>query len=210
MMQAIGIYGGSFNPIHLGHLNKIIKLNQLCHFDRLFFLPCGQHALKDTANIAIAHRLEMLNIALANHPFEIDTQELTRAGISYTIDTLKNYRKQYGRDTSLSFIMGHDAFADFTRWKSFDSILSLAHIILLSRPIHHHAFNQTLSDYLIRHQTPNLDLLHLTSCGSIFNIETSNYPYASSSIRTAIQQQHKPLGLDPQVAAYIEQYQLYR
>jgi len=210
MMQTIGIYGGRFNPIHLGHVKKIKDLSELCHFDALYFLPCGEHAFKEKTTMQQEHRLEMLKIALTELPFKIDTQELERLGKSYTIDTMRNYRQQYGHHVSLSFIMGHDAFYDFMRWKEFDSILGLAHIILLSRPYHQCEFNEALSTYLKQHQAYDLKLIQQEASGFIFDVQEKDYPYSSTGIRTAIKSQQKPLGLDPRVDAYIEKYQLYR
>ena len=209
-MQTIGIYGGRFNPIHLGHVEKLKGLSELCHFDALFFLPCGEHAFKEKTTIHQEHRLTMLKIALTDLLFKIDTQELERLGRSYTIDTLRNYRQQYGHNVSLSFIMGHDAFYDFMRWKEFDCILGLAHIILLSRPDHHREFNQALSTYLKQHQAYDLKLIQQEPSGFIFDVQEKDYPYSSTDIRSAILDQKKPLGLDPRVDAYIKKHQLYR
>ena len=209
MIQTIGIYGGSFNPIHLGHIEKIKRLDALCHFNELFFLPCGEHAFKEKTTISKTHRIEMLNIALADFHFKIDPQELERKGKSYTIETLQQYRKNYGHDVSLSFIMGHDAFCDFMQWQEFTSILNHAHIILLSRPHNLCEFSQDLSNYLLKHQSDDLNLISQKSGGYIFDVKEKDYPYSSTEIREYLQAQKKPLGLDPRVYAYIQKHQLY-
>ncbi|NDH09584.1 MAG: hypothetical protein EBY16_08240 [Gammaproteobacteria bacterium] len=90
----------------------------------------------------------------------IDPQELQRKGKSFTIKTLPQYRKNYGHDVSLSFIMEHDAFCDFMQWQDFDSILNHAHIILLSRPNNLCEFSQDLSKYLLKHQSDDLNFIH--------------------------------------------------
>lgn len=210
MITTIGIYGGSFNPVHLGHVEKILRLDEICHFNELFFLPCGEHALKEKISISKNHRLEMLKIALAEFHFKIDTQELERLGKSYTIETLRHYRKLYGFNASISFIMGHDAFCDFMQWQEFESILHLAHIILLSRPDHHCSLNQPLSNFFKQHHANDLNLIHKHQYGYIFDVQEKDYPYSSTAIRHEIQVQKKPLGLDPRVYAYIEKHQLYR
>lgn len=131
-MNKIAILGGSFNPIHIGHL---ILANIVCEefeLDKIIFVPCYIQPLKSDKDFAPAKdRLEMINLAIQNNPkFALSDIEIKRKGKSYTVDTLKYFKQRYN---DLYFVIGADNIKDFHRWKEPDTILKLAKLIVTNR-----------------------------------------------------------------------------
>lgn len=207
--KQIVIFGGSFDPIHQGHL-AVAKHLQILGLSNIIFLPCGRPALKNECAASANDRLEMLKLALDNQKgFEIDVREINRPGSSYAIDTLKSFRKQYGPLASLSFIIGEDAFAHLMEWHQWESILNYAHIINHTRPNLAHAYPKKLQEYLKSHQCQDLQIIKQKAHGHIFCLELPNFPYSSTAIKHAIQNKKSPEGLEPKVLNYIEKKKLY-
>jgi nicotinate-nucleotide adenylyltransferase len=129
-----GLYGGSFDPIHLGHLIVADHVCEALGLDRMIFIPAGQSPLKKHVPGAIgSQRREMIELSIAHCPrFQISTVELDRKGQSFTVDTLRELRGQIEGD--LYFLMGDDQIRDLHRWRSPDEILALAHVVGMSRP----------------------------------------------------------------------------
>jgi nicotinate-nucleotide adenylyltransferase len=131
-MEKIAILGGSFNPIHIGHL---ILANTVCeefNLDKIIFVPCYIQPLKSNEDFASAEdRLAMIKLAIQNNPkFELSDIEIKRKGKSYTVDTLKYFKQKYD---DLYFVIGADNIKDFHRWKEPDTILKLAKLIVTNR-----------------------------------------------------------------------------
>ncbi len=133
--EKVAIFGGSFNPLHVGHINAIYAVYKAMNFDRIMVVPASQNPLKENIEGPTAEqRLEMVKIGLKDAEFvEVDDQELKRGGKSYSVETVTHYSKEVAPD-NLSLIIGIDQFENFDKWKDFDKILSLANLIVLSRP----------------------------------------------------------------------------
>lgn len=133
--EKVGIFGGSFNPLHVGHINALYAIYKAANFDRIMVVPASQNPLKEIVDGPTAdQRLEILKVGLADAEFiEIDDQELKRGGKSFSIDTVTAYSKEVSTD-NLFLIIGIDQFENFDKWKDFDKILNLANLIVLSRP----------------------------------------------------------------------------
>ena len=131
----IGIFGGTFNPLHTGHLVVIESVRDQLHFDKIVFIPSANPPNKRDAILAPASkRLEMAQLAVAgNEHFEISDIEIRREGLSYTVDTVRELTALYPRDT-LSLIMGSDNLLEFQTWKSPEEIISMVDITVMSRP----------------------------------------------------------------------------
>lgn len=131
-----GILGGTFDPIHLGHLLLAEECLEILALDKVLFVPAGQPWLKAGQPLTAAvHRLRMVELATADNPhFEVLRWELERPGPSYTVDTLERLRTEWGADAELHFILGLDALADFPRWKDPERILQLANLAVVPRP----------------------------------------------------------------------------
>jgi nicotinate-nucleotide adenylyltransferase len=130
----IGIFGGSFDPIHNGHLRAALEVQQHLALEKIVFTPCQQHAFGKTFHATAPQRLKMLQLAIHDQEkFVVDARELKRTGISYTIDTLIELRAE-NPDEIYSLIMGMDALLTFQKWQRWEEILTLANIITISRP----------------------------------------------------------------------------
>lgn len=207
---SIALYGGSFDPIHQGHIQIACFLQKFFAFSKFIFLPCGTPALKPSCQASNHDRLAMLKIALEEFPtFDIDTREFNRQIITYTIDTLKEYRQEFGPKVSLSFIIGHDAFANLMHWHHWQELLDYSHIIIHERPHQATSINLELKSYLKLHQTIHREDILEQAHGRIFCLFAGDFPISSSQIRKELQQHKVPLGLNPKVMAFIKKHQLY-
>lgn len=131
----IGIMGGTFDPIHIGHLILAERVRDSKKLDQVIFIPTGVNPLKKDKNISSSvHRLEMLRLAIESNPyFSISTIEIERGGLSYTIDTLRALRVKY-KDDDLYFIIGSDIIFQLEKWKDFKELFKLCKFILVDRP----------------------------------------------------------------------------
>jgi nicotinate-nucleotide adenylyltransferase len=131
----IGIFGGTFNPIHLGHLRSAEEVREAFALDRIYFVPAAQPPHKQTNALADAnHRLKMVELAVADNPsFIASTIELDRSGPSYSIDTIRRFHTDLP-DAVFFFILGLDAFREIHTWKEYTFIPSLCNLIVTSRP----------------------------------------------------------------------------
>lgn len=135
MEEKIGIYGGSFNPVHAGHLNSlrtVLKKNKL---NKIFLVPNSKNPLKDAEDVPSAeHRVNMLKLAIKDDAqFFVDEQEVVRGGVSYSIETVRFYESKYGSE-NVYFIMGADTFENIDQWKNFEDILKAVNLIVTTRP----------------------------------------------------------------------------
>jgi len=133
--MTVGIFGGSFNPPHMGHLIVLESVHDQLQFDKVLFVPSAQPPNKrDTVLARAESRLEMTRLAIAGNPhFEASDIEVKRQGLSYTIDTLTALCGQYPA-ASFSLIIGVDNFIEFQTWKAADEILARADLVVMNRP----------------------------------------------------------------------------
>ena len=132
----IGVLGGTFDPIHNGHLIIAEDARVKLGLERVLFVPAGEPWLKGHMNIASgAHRLEMVRLATAANPqFIVSTVDLDRAGPSYTEDTLADLRRDLGEGVNLYFIVGVDALAEFPTWRHPERIVQMCYLVAVKRP----------------------------------------------------------------------------
>jgi nicotinate-nucleotide adenylyltransferase len=135
-MKKIGIFGGTFNPIHNGHLKVGREVRQGFDLDKILLVPAAVPPHKKTENVAKARdRLEMIRLAIEKDPcFEVSDLELKRRGPSYTIDTVERFESIFPENTRLYFIVGMDAFLDIESWKSYGELFRAIPFIVMSRP----------------------------------------------------------------------------
>jgi nicotinate-nucleotide adenylyltransferase len=131
----LGVLGGTFDPIHIGHLVVAEEARTRLEFDEVLFVPAGQPWLKLDRDIAPAiHRVEMLRRAIAGNPhFRLSTLETERPGPSYTVDTLTKLQEQLGREASLYFLLGHDTLAELPQWKEPKKVAELCRLVVAPR-----------------------------------------------------------------------------
>lgn len=136
VIMHIGIMGGTFDPIHLGHLRAAEEIYWAFELDKIIFVPAATPPHKEEGFEASAlHRYEMVSLATVYTPyFSVSPIELSRPGRSYSVETLREFRKLYGDESVIYFIMGVDAFLDIDTWKEARELLSLAQVIVTARP----------------------------------------------------------------------------
>jgi len=132
----IGLFGGTFDPIHWGHLRSAEEVCETFRLDRVYFIPASipPHKRGQTTTLA-RDRLQMVRLAVAKNPrFAVSTVEISRPGVSFSIDTIREFDSQLHKSDSLFFIIGLDAFREIGSWKHFREIFPLCNFIVTSRP----------------------------------------------------------------------------
>ena len=178
----IGIYGGSFDPIHLGHLKTATTLKTELQLDHLFLLPCCEPVHKDGLKYPSNDRLKMLNLALEKFStLEIDSREILRGGGSYMIDTLHELKQIY-RDEPICLIIGMDSFLKFKTWKDWQEFSKLVHMVILQRQ----GFGLIDSSLGSFQTTKEVQQLKLESNGLLYFSNCPKINISSSDIRSRI------------------------
>ena len=204
-LSITGILGGTFDPVHRGHLHVAFQVLTLLEPAEIQFVPCALPVHRDPPRAAGEHRRAMLERAISGHPrFRVNPLEIERGGASYTIDTLKQLR---GRtELPLALILGSDAFNGFPQWKDPDQILRIAHLVVCHRP----GAPPDAELYSERRAMSAGELLQ-RSGGSILVLEIEANHCASSDLRQRIAAgESTDECLAAGVAEYIEQHHLYR
>jgi len=133
-LRKIGIFGGTFNPIHYGHLRSAEEIREMVGLERIFFIPSGNPPLKSKDLADAGHRYKMVKTAVRGNPyFKVLDIECVRPGKSYTVNTLEQLLKKYV-DVDFYFMLGIDAFLDIPNWREPEKILSMTNFVVLSRP----------------------------------------------------------------------------
>ena len=134
----VGVLGGTFDPVHLGHLAIAEEVRIKLDLDRVIFIPAGQPRLRADEYLTPAiDRLRMVELATGDNPhFQVCGIEIQRSGPTYTVDTLVELGQRFGPDTSLYFIVGADILGQFHRWKDPEKVLDACHLVVVSRPGH--------------------------------------------------------------------------
>lgn len=131
----IGIMGGTFDPIHFGHLRTALEIAESCGMEQVRFIPGSVPPHRPQPKASAEQRWEMVNLAIESEPlFQADRRELERQGNSYTVDTLTSLRDDLGAKVPLGFVLGMDAFLAFRSWHRWQDIMQLAHLVVMNRP----------------------------------------------------------------------------
>mgnify|MGYP002700343150 CR=1 FL=1 len=167
-MTSIGILGGTFDPIHLGHTEPAKVVADYLSLDKILFIPASIPPHKASPNVSAQQRTKMVTLACAEQAnFHCDQRELTRSGNSYTVDTLKSLQQSYPKQR-LFFIIGLDSLLTFTRWHQHQKILSLCHLVVNSRPNYRlKNLNKDTKKLLAEHQVSDINQLKKTNSGGI-------------------------------------------
>ena len=211
----IGILGGTFDPIHIGHLHIASQVTTRLGLQQLQFMPCAQPVHRDRPHASAAQRCCMIELAIDDQPaFVLNTLEVERGGPSYSIDSVREIRRQNrGRQDwglqdrqSLVLIMGVDAFNGFANWNSPSEILELAHLVVCGRP-GFEVDNAIFGD----HRVKAPDELSCSGAGGILALTVDAIDCSSSRVRTALEMGKTPRQyLTTKVADYIDEHHLYR
>lgn len=211
-MKTIGILGGTFNPVHFGHLRMAQELANALKLDEVRFIPAANPPHKTTPTISAEHRAAMVRLGIADNPiFTFDERELHRTGTSYTIDTLQSLRDELGAKISITLFMGSDAFTKFDTWHRWQEIIQFCHIALVQRPrANTHKLPEVLENFLHQHYTEHSDDMHTSPAGFVTMQKITALDISSTAIRHALQHQNSARYLMPDsVIAYIYDHHLY-
>jgi nicotinate-nucleotide adenylyltransferase len=204
--------GGSFDPVHEGHLMLAQSLESSFPDATFLFTPCSPSEKEKSLHATPQQRIDMLKIAIHKHVnWEIDLRELKQNKASNTPETLQSLRIEYPFE-SIAFVMGTDVFMQLHSWDQWDTMLNHAHLIIVQRPGSEMNFQGLPSDvksFYEKNRTGQTEHLALNQAGSIFLLETNMPELSSTMIRTAIKHKHPITGLPQGVIDYIYQHQLY-
>lgn len=209
----IGIFGGTFDPVHHGHLRMALELSQQFQFEALHLVPCGQPYHRHNGVFASAEdRRAMLALALADEAhLLLDDRELRRDKPSYSIDTLMELRAEYGADYSLCMIIGMDSLLGLQRWHRWQELFDYAHVMVITRPGWQVPDDGVVAQLLAQRQLHDPAELNARPAGGILLLRTTGLEISSSHIRELLQQQRSPRYLLPDaVLAYIHAHHLYQ
>ncbi|MBS3962960.1 MAG: nicotinate-nucleotide adenylyltransferase [Methylomonas sp.] len=203
----IGVYGGTFNPVHFGHLRTALEVREQFGLDELRLIPCRLPPHRCQPSVSAADRLAMLQLACADiDGFVVDGRELAREGPSYTVDTLVSLRQEYPQ-TPLLLFMGQDAFEGLMRWHRWQHLFDHAHVVVMTRPGYQCL---ALPTFLQVRLTQEPSALNVHNAGKLFFTTVTALAISATAIRAMIAEQRNPKFLLPDaVIAYIHQHRLY-
>lgn len=207
------MYGGTFDPVHHGHLRSALELTQVLPVTRVHLIPCQLPPHRDQPGASGAQRLAMLQLATANEPLLVaDDRELQREGPSWSVDTLLSLREEYGSLQPLAMVLGWDAFLGLPQWSRRESLLELAHLIVVARPGQMHEASPELLQLLQQHELKSGEQLNATPAGRILRLSLPSAMQVSATyIRRLLGQQASARYLLPDtVIEFIRTNQLYQ
>lgn len=217
MVAPLGVFGGTFDPIHCAHLELAREVRDALQLCALRFIPAGDPPHRAATVATATQRLAMAELAIEGiHGFEVDRREIDRPGRSYTVLTLESLRAE-APARPLALIVGADAFLGFPAWHRWREIFALGHVVVVARP--GRAFPSqlppVLADEWAQRQVQTAKALHDTVAGAIFVQPITPHDISASAIRTQLARGSEGVAavrglLPPAVLAYIDRNQLYR
>jgi len=214
--NALGLFGGTFDPVHYGHLRAAVEVRDALGLAELRLVPARDPPHRDTPAASAAQRLAMLELALAEFPqLAIDAREIDRIGKSYTVDTLRELRREHP-DRPLVLVLGVDAFAGLPAWHRWREVTDLAHIAVVTRPGNRidDALRGPLAQLWQDRYREDRVQLESTPAGAIFTVSVAPHAISATAIRAALGRGRAGIeqvrGLLPDsVLTYIDHHQLY-
>lgn len=206
----IGIFGGTFDPIHFGHLRTVLEVMLGAGLDEVRFIPLNQAVHREQPVIDGASRLRLIKAAIRDQPgFVADDRELLRQGESYTVDTLGSLRQEFS-DSSICLIVGGDAFRQFLTWHRPLEILDMANLIVMQRPGHSDFSAPALQTLINERVIDQAEHLRHQPAGRIFFQPVTQLEISATSIRALIASGASPRYLLPEgVMQIIQERNLY-
>ena len=211
MNLPVGILGGTFDPVHHGHLRLALECIEAARLAEVNLVPLHTPAHRGPVHATPEQRLSMLRLATENvGQLKVDDIEIRRGNTSWTIDTVSAYRHNLG-DRPICLIMGMDAFQGFHGWKQWDLIPAVVHIIVATRPDTDAVFeNKQIADLYAARQTNNLTDIHSSPAGRILKLNVPMLAVSSTRIRALLGVGQNPDYLLPEkVLSYIHKEKLY-
>jgi nicotinate-nucleotide adenylyltransferase len=209
-MNAIGIFGGTFDPVHFGHLRAAVEAREKLAVADFRLLPAGQPPHREPPVASPEQRLEMLRLAIAGCPdVRVDDREVRRAGYSYMSDTLAEIRGEAG-DAPLLLLIGQDAANALDTWHEWRRLFDLAHLVVMRRPDAHFQCAGELRGEIERRRIRDPAALHGRPAGDVLSLEITQLDISSTDIRARLASSRSPRFLLPDpVLDYIRSQGLY-
>ncbi len=206
----IGVFGGTFDPVHFGHLRPLLEVKNALGLNEVRLIPCCIPPHRDIPTATPDQRLAMLQRALDDVPgFVIDGRELERGGPSYMVDTLQSLRHEVG-DESLCLILGMDAFGGLERWHQWQRLIELAHIVVTRRPGGLSSSSEAVAGLAARRQVGEGSLLRRQPAGLIYFQNVTQLDISATEIRAILAKKGDVRFLMPEpVRQYIVENQFY-
>lgn len=210
LSKPIGIFGGTFDPIHYGHLRAALELYQILDLQEVRFIPCQTPVHKQSTLTSASHRLAMLQLAIEGVAgLTLDSREVNRNTPSYMIDTLQSLRQDFPKEP-LCLILGTDSFLSLSGWKQWQNFLDIAHIVVALRPGYRLSPCSELERMIHHHQATDKADLQENKHGLIYVQLITQLDITATAIRQQISAGYNPSFLLPEkVWHYIQQHKLY-
>lgn len=211
MARRIGLLGGTFDPVHIGHLRSALEVAELMGLDELRLVPSARPPHRETPQVSAAQRLAMVELAVASEPLlTVDERELLRDKPSFTYDTLESVRGELAEDDQLFLLLGWDAFCGLPGWYRWQELLGYCHILVLQRPDADSEPPEALRDLLAARSVTDPQSLAGPG-GQISFIWQTPLAVSATQIRQLLAQERSVRFLLPDtVLAYIHTHGLYR
>ncbi|WP_417566001.1 nicotinate-nucleotide adenylyltransferase [Marinobacter sp.] len=192
------IYGGTFDPVHHGHLRLALEISDRLGVGVVSLVPCHIPPHRGQTGASSGQRLAMLRLAVSGEPqLQIDDRELAREGASYTADTLRQLRAELGQDEPLVMVIGTDAFASFDRWREWQAIPDLAHVVVVRRPGLALDPSGKPAQLLAERAVTGSEALHRRPCGAFLELDPPLLDISATGIRERIRDGRSPRYLLP-------------
>jgi nicotinate-nucleotide adenylyltransferase len=208
----VGVFGGTFNPVHYGHLRSALELVERLQLGQLSLMPSAEPPHRETPVCSAQHRSAMVSLAVAGEPrLACDARELQRPGKSYTIDSLIELRGEVGAGRSLCMVIGGDALLNIDQWHRWQALLDWAHIVVIARPGWDLPSSGAVAQWLQAHRLENASALRQQPAGGVLIEALRPLAISSTEIRDLLATGQSARYLMPQsVLDYIETHALYR
>ncbi|PCJ32331.1 MAG: nicotinate-nicotinamide nucleotide adenylyltransferase [Gammaproteobacteria bacterium] len=209
MSQALGILGGTFDPIHFGHLRSALDVAEQLDLDTMYLVPSARPPHRQQPKASAEQRLEMLRLAVNEQArFVVDDRELHRQGQSYTIDTLLSFRAEFA-ERPIYLLLGTDAFQHIATWHRWQELLDYCHIVVMQRPNEPLSLTPELSKWYQRRLATSADAQKKS--GYIWPVTVTQLDISATTIRNKVAKNESVQFLLPdQVAFYIANLGLYK
>jgi nicotinate-nucleotide adenylyltransferase len=193
----LGIFGGTFDPIHYGHLRTAFEILHALELREMRFVPAGDPPHRPPPRVDARQRLEQVRAAIGDQPgFAVDDREVRRSGPSYTVLTLTELRNELP-DVPLCLVVGMDAFRGLSTWHRWQELLELAHIVVAPRPGWVEPVEGAVGEVLATRRTQDRYALHASLAGRVFIQPVTQLEISSSELRDLLAKGHDPRYLVP-------------
>jgi nicotinate-nucleotide adenylyltransferase len=202
-MNPIGIFGGTFDPIHFGHLRTAFELLQALRLTEMRFMPAGNPPHREITVASSEQRLAMVRAATEGQQgFVVDDREIRREGLSYSVDTMRTLRADFP-ERSLCLIVGMDAFLGLPKWHQWRELLELSHLVVAHRPGWRAPSMGPLGELLVDRGTGRINDLHESRAGCIYIHAVTQLEISSTEVRKSIAAGRDPRYLMPDAVRVI-------